>query len=81
MARAMPPPRDCFICRRGRFSYYARLDEQYLEGKPENAAETEVRFRKILDDCAADGEIRRLAESMPKRLKSVLDADGGPINN
>ncbi len=24
MARAMPPPRECLICRRGRFSYFAR---------------------------------------------------------
>ena len=33
-----------------------------------------------LDEAVTAGEIRSLVESMPRRLRAVLDADGGPIN-
>ena len=39
-----------------------------------------ARAAKAVDEAVAAGEVRSLVESMPRRLRAVLDADGGPIN-
>ena len=44
-----------------------------------NRAETTARFREICADAAVSGDIERTVASLPKRLKLVIDANGGPI--
>jgi hypothetical protein len=56
-----------------------RLEERWIEKRPVDPAETLARFREICAAAAEAGDIKRTVASMPKRLKLVIDANGGPI--
>jgi|ETNmetMinimDraft_31_1059906.scaffolds.fasta_scaffold60023_1 hypothetical protein len=56
-----------------------RADPRWIEEHSAPLAETRTRFRDICDASAVSGDIRRTVASLPKRLKLVIDADGGSI--
>jgi len=53
-----------------------RLEDRWIGERSSSPADTRARFDDI---CTDSGDIRRTAGSMPKRMKLVIDAKGGPI--
>ena len=54
-------------------------EERWIEKRSATVAETSARFREICTDAADSGDIRRTVANLPKRLKLVIEAEGGPI--
>ena len=50
----------------------------YEESTPGSVMETENRVFEILEHAEEAGHIRRLTVSMPDRLRSLIEAKGGP---
>ncbi len=56
-----------------------RLAEMWVEKPSKSVEETISRFRDVCKEQEEEGEIFNLCKSMPRRLRKVIAAKGGPI--